>query len=196
MAWQKTQALEHGWVAQGWRLKWVWPPARCDREGQDNLRLHDLHNGSKMGLSHRSILWTKLYITSLTSLENRENLPALSRAGCMRSGASPRFNIVFGSKACLSVFLQSLSASLVALGVSGLSFGGQALAQVQVDGYYRSNGTYVQPHQRTAPDRTRSNNYSYPGNYNPNTGRTTGGGSGGSGGSGGYGSGNGGLWFR
>ena len=60
---------------------------------------------------------------------------------------------------------------------------GQALAQVDVNGYYRSNGTYVQPYQRTAPDGVRSNNYSYPGNYNPNSGRTTGGGYGG-----GYGS--------
>ena len=93
----------------------------------------------------------------------------------------------------MSLITQSLSASLLVLGISGHSFSGKALAQVQVDGYYRSNGTYVQPHQRTAPDRTRSNNYSYPGNYNPNTGRTTGGGSGGSGG---YGSGNGGLWYR
>jgi hypothetical protein len=51
-----------------------------------------------------------------------------------------------------------------------------AQAQVNVDGYYRSNGTYVQPYQRTAPDGVRSNNYGYPGNYNPNSGRTTGGG--------------------
>ncbi|MFQ6599843.1 SH3 domain-containing protein [Flavobacterium sp. C3NV] len=41
--------------------------------------------------------------------------------------------------------------------------------QVNVKGYYRSNGTYVQPHQRTAPNSTITDNYSYPGNYNPNT---------------------------
>ena len=35
----------------------------------------------------------------------------------------------------------------------------QAQAQVQVSGYYRSNGTYVQPHIRSAPDSTKSNNY-------------------------------------
>jgi hypothetical protein len=52
----------------------------------------------------------------------------------------------------------------------------QSQAQVSVGGYYRSSGTYVQPYQRTAPDGIRSNNYSYPGNYNPNSGRTTGGG--------------------
>jgi hypothetical protein len=42
-----------------------------------------------------------------------------------------------------------------------------------VRGYYRKNGTYVQPHKRTNPDSTRSNNYSFPGNYNPNTGKIT-----------------------
>lgn len=48
-------------------------------------------------------------------------------------------------------------------------------AQVRVRGYYRSNGTYVSPHQRTRPNSTRTDNYSYPGNYNPNTGKITGG---------------------
>src|SRR2546421_9142285 len=52
---------------------------------------------------------------------------------------------------------------------------GLALAQVHVDGYYRRDGTYVQPHQRTAPDSNPYNNYGYPGNYNPNTGQITGG---------------------
>ena len=40
-------------------------------------------------------------------------------------------------------------------------------------GYYRRNGTYVQPHYRTNPDGNPYNNYSFPGNYNPNTGRIT-----------------------
>jgi hypothetical protein len=42
-----------------------------------------------------------------------------------------------------------------------------------VNGYYRRNGTYVQPHYRTNPDCNPYNNYSFPGNYNPNTGRIT-----------------------
>lgn len=46
---------------------------------------------------------------------------------------------------------------------------------VSVSGYYRSNGTYVQPYERTAPDSSPYNNYGYPGNYNPNTGTITGG---------------------
>ncbi len=42
---------------------------------------------------------------------------------------------------------------------------------VHVRGYYRRDGTYVRPHCRTAPDGNPYNNYSFPGNYNPNTGR-------------------------
>ncbi|MDE0040462.1 MAG: hypothetical protein OXT74_00350, partial [Candidatus Poribacteria bacterium] len=45
--------------------------------------------------------------------------------------------------------------------------------QVKVKGYYRKDGTYVRPHYRTAPDGNPYNNYSYPGNYNPNTGKIT-----------------------
>ena len=33
--------------------------------------------------------------------------------------------------------------------------------------------TYVKPHYRTTPDYTPKNNYGYPGNYNPNTGKVT-----------------------
>ncbi|WP_157886761.1 hypothetical protein [Hymenobacter sp. PAMC 26628] len=50
-----------------------------------------------------------------------------------------------------------------------------SFAQVHVRGYYRSNGTYVQSHERTRPNNTITDNYSYPGNYNPNTGTITGG---------------------
>ena len=46
-----------------------------------------------------------------------------------------------------------------------------AFSQVSVRGYYRSNGTYVQPHQRTAPNYTRNDNYSTVGNTNPYTGK-------------------------
>ena len=42
-----------------------------------------------------------------------------------------------------------------------------------VRGYYRRDGTYVQPYQRSNPDGNPYNNYNFPGNYNPNTGRTT-----------------------
>ena len=48
-----------------------------------------------------------------------------------------------------------------------------AQSQVYVNGYIKSNGTYVAPHYRTAPDSNPYNNYSYPGNYNPNKGTIT-----------------------
>jgi hypothetical protein len=44
-------------------------------------------------------------------------------------------------------------------------------AQVKVRGYYRSNGTYVKPHYRSNPDGNPYNNWSYPGNKNPYTGK-------------------------
>jgi hypothetical protein len=44
---------------------------------------------------------------------------------------------------------------------------------VWVRGYFRKNGTYVRPHFRTAPDGIPYNNFSFPGNYNPNTGKIT-----------------------
>lgn len=40
--------------------------------------------------------------------------------------------------------------------------------RVHVKGYYKKNGTYVAPHYRSDPDGILSNNYSYPGNINPN----------------------------
>lgn len=41
-----------------------------------------------------------------------------------------------------------------------------------VQGYTRSNGTYVQPHYRSAPNSTVQDNYSFQGNSNPYTGST------------------------
>lgn len=41
---------------------------------------------------------------------------------------------------------------------------------VRVNGYYKSNGTYVQPHYRTAPNSTNRDNFSTIGNTNPYTG--------------------------
>ena len=42
-----------------------------------------------------------------------------------------------------------------------------------VRGYFRKDGTYVNGYYRTNPDSSPYNNYSYPGNYNPNTGKTS-----------------------
>jgi len=43
--------------------------------------------------------------------------------------------------------------------------------QTRVRGYTRKNGTYVQPHYRTTPDSSRSNNWNSQGNINPYTGK-------------------------
>lgn len=40
-----------------------------------------------------------------------------------------------------------------------------------VDGYVRSNGTYVAPSHATNPNNTRSDNYGTKGNVNPYTGK-------------------------
>ncbi len=42
---------------------------------------------------------------------------------------------------------------------------------VYVNGYTRSNGTYVQPHYRTAPNYTINDNFSTYPNVNPYTGK-------------------------
>jgi len=47
----------------------------------------------------------------------------------------------------------------------------QLHADTYVSGYYRKNGTYVQPHHRSDSDGNRYNNYSSQGNYNPYTGQ-------------------------
>ncbi len=47
---------------------------------------------------------------------------------------------------------------------------GAAGGTVTVRGHFRKDGTYVLPHQRTAPDGSFRNNWSTEGNYNPYTG--------------------------
>jgi hypothetical protein len=49
-------------------------------------------------------------------------------------------------------------------------------AAVRVKGYFKKNGTYVAPHYRSNPDGIKSNNWSYPGNVNPYTGKVAPGG--------------------
>ncbi|MDN4073338.1 hypothetical protein [Fictibacillus terranigra] len=46
----------------------------------------------------------------------------------------------------------------------------QVFADVHVSGYFRKDGTYVQPHFRSDPDGNFSNNFSTYGNMNPYTG--------------------------
>lgn len=44
-------------------------------------------------------------------------------------------------------------------------------AQTYVRGYTKKDGTYVEPHYRSSPNGTKSDNYSTKGNYNPYTGK-------------------------
>jgi hypothetical protein len=60
-----------------------------------------------------------------------------------------------------------LSAVVCAVALVSLQ---QAIADVYVRGYYRSNGTYVQPHYRSNPDGNPYNNWSTYPNVNPYTG--------------------------
>ncbi len=46
-----------------------------------------------------------------------------------------------------------------------------AEAYVRVRGYFRRDGTYVRPHYRSDPDGNLFNNWSFPGNINPYTGK-------------------------
>lgn len=59
---------------------------------------------------------------------------------------------------------------------------------VFVEGYTRADGTEVRSHYRSAPDDSKTNNWSYPGNVNPHTGERAGGSSYGSSNDFGYGS--------
>ena len=60
-------------------------------------------------------------------------------------------------------FIQTLLLSLALL-ISFSSIAGY------VNGYYKSNGTYVQPYYRSDSNSTVTDNYSYYGNTNPYTG--------------------------
>lgn len=54
--------------------------------------------------------------------------------------------------------------------ISMFAFTATAFADVYVDGYHRSDGTYVRGHYRSDPDGVESNNWSHRGNRNPHTG--------------------------
>lgn len=64
------------------------------------------------------------------------------------------------------------SVIILALGVLALMLSvGPAMVQTYVDGYYRSDGTYVQPHYRSSPNRSYNDNWSVSPNTNPYTGK-------------------------
>jgi hypothetical protein len=67
----------------------------------------------------------------------------------------------------LRLVLASLLAVLTLVPLVGTAIAGDT----RVQGYTRKDGTYVQPHMRSAPDGDRSNNLSTQGNVNPYTGK-------------------------
>jgi hypothetical protein len=60
--------------------------------------------------------------------------------------------------------------TIIAFLLIGL-FSVTSFADVSVDGYYRKDGTYVQPHHRSDPNSTSNDNWSTKGNTNPYTGQ-------------------------
>lgn len=62
---------------------------------------------------------------------------------------------------------------VIALLVGVLSFSASADARTtRVRGYYKpSTGRYVTPHYKTTPNRSKFDNFSTKGNYNPYTGK-------------------------
>lgn len=56
---------------------------------------------------------------------------------------------------------------MLALGVFSTAFAGT----VKVKGYTKKNGIYVSPSYRTTPNKSKLDNYSTKGNYNPYSGK-------------------------
>ena len=68
--------------------------------------------------------------------------------------------------------MKKLLVSVLIVLVMSMGFAGLAEARsTRVRGYTNSRGTYVAPHYRSAPNRTRFDNYSTKGNHNPYTGK-------------------------
>jgi hypothetical protein len=62
---------------------------------------------------------------------------------------------------------------IIILAVLNILFIQDICAQVRVSGYFRKNGTYVEPHYRSSPNSSPFDNYSFPGNTNPYTGKVS-----------------------
>lgn len=71
--------------------------------------------------------------------------------------------------------MKKILISGVVVMVGFLSFSVMAEAKtVRVKGYVKpSTGVYVAPHYKTSPNRTKIDNYSIKGNYNPYSGKKT-----------------------
>ena len=64
-----------------------------------------------------------------------------------------------------------MKAILLGLAISSIAFAAWAQGSHYVEGYVRSNGTYVAPHYQTNPNDTVNDNWSTRPNVNPYTGQ-------------------------
>lgn len=62
--------------------------------------------------------------------------------------------------------MKSLAGALLLL----VTFVSVSWADDYVRGYYRRDGSYIQPHYRSSPNSTPTDNYGFRGNMNPYTG--------------------------
>ena len=70
----------------------------------------------------------------------------------------------------LTKLTPSMNKAILALVLLGSAITANAQGYHYTRGYYRSNGTYVQPHWQTNPDRNIYNNWNTYPNINPFTG--------------------------
>lgn len=66
--------------------------------------------------------------------------------------------------------MKALKIAMLVAGIAAVALPQIVLAEY-VSGHYRKNGTYVQGYNRSSADGNPYNNYSYPGNTNPHTGK-------------------------
>lgn len=64
-----------------------------------------------------------------------------------------------------------ISGVLILIFIFLISFPTNVEAATRVRGYIKNNGTYVAPHYKTPPNKSKFDNYSTKGNINPYTGK-------------------------
>ncbi len=60
---------------------------------------------------------------------------------------------------------------LALITMGALAFGSALADSTTVNGYFKKDGTYVAPYQRTTPNSSKLDNWSTKGNTNPYTGK-------------------------
>lgn len=69
------------------------------------------------------------------------------------------------------LLIRAFAVSLALSPAIGLAKGFHGGGRTHVKGYVKKNGKYVAPHDRTAPNGTKADNWSTKGNVNPETGK-------------------------